>query len=56
MKSSKRFTFMYLAMGSIAVGVFFQSLFHFFVKEDNSNCEDTDCNADLTVSGQFDDT
>jgi len=37
-------------MGSIAAGVFFQSLFHVFVKEDNSNCQDTDCNADLTVS------
>ena len=41
---------MYLAMGSIAVGVFFQSLFHIFVKEDNLNCCEEEL--DVTVSGE----
>ena len=45
-----RYTFMYLAMGSIAVGVFFQSLFHVFVKEDNLNCCEEEI--DVTVSGE----
>ena len=41
---------MYLAMGSIVVGVFFQSLFHVFVKEDNLNCCEEEI--DVTVSGE----
>jgi len=45
---SDRYTFMYLAMGSIVAGVVFQSLFHVFVEEDNLNCCEED--HDVTVS------
>ena len=51
-RTKLRYTFMYLALGSIAVGVFFQSLFHIFVKEDNSPCDEESQEVDTTVSSK----